>query len=171
MRGLKAFARDKSGVTVVEFAILGPLFFVLIGATFETGITFFASYALDAAVIDTSRLFRTHQTVRVATIDDYRAELCSELYGVFDCDALKISVREIDDFYDFSTSAPVDSATGDWTMTEEYDALPNEPAYVMIEAYYKWPTFVNIPALHQGLTADGKRLLAATHVLKTEPTS
>jgi hypothetical protein len=39
----------------------------------------------------------------------------------------------------------------------------------MVEAYYKWPTIFNIPGLNAGQTADGKRLLVATHVFRTEP--
>lgn len=164
------FARNERGVTVIEFAILGPIFFALIGATIETALAFFAGYALDAAVIDSSRLMRTGQESYISetSADNYRAALCAELYGMFDCSQLKIAVRPIASFAGFAPSQPINPDTGEWTMTETFQKVEGNKM-VMIEAYYKWPTLFNIPELNAGQTADGKRLLAATHVFKTEP--
>lgn len=166
---LRRFARSTRGVTVIEFAIVGPIFFGLIGATIETAITFFAGYALDTAVIDTSRLIRTGQSSYTHTAKDYRAALCGQLYGMFDCDEIRIGVKKIDSFADFSPTYPIDPSSGAWSYSEAYESIGDD-AYVMIEAYYKWPTIFNIPGLNAGQTADGKRLLAAAHVFRTEPT-
>lgn len=164
----RRFSRSDRGVTAIEFAIVGPIFFAIIGATIETALAFFAGYALDAAVIDTSRLIRTGQSVYVSSADNYRGAVCGQLYGIFDCDQLRISVRHISDFGAFDMSDPLDPASGDWTMAETFqNARPLET--MVIEAYYKWPTFFNIPGINAGQTADGKRLLAATHVFRTEP--
>ncbi|MEQ8446449.1 MAG: pilus assembly protein [Pelagibacterium sp.] len=162
------FARSERGVTIVEFAIVGPVFFAFIGATLETALAFFAGYALDTAVIDSSRLIRTGQTTYISSETNYREALCGQLYGIFDCDQLRTSVRPIGDFASFSMTDPIDASTGEWTMNNSYtSAGPLDT--MMIEAYYKWPTFFNIPGLNAGQTADGKRLLAATHVIRTEP--
>jgi Flp pilus assembly protein TadG len=164
----RRFAQSDRGVTVIEFAIIGPVFFALIGATLETALAFFAGYALEAAVIDSSRLIRTGQPDYISSEANYREALCGQLYGMFDCEQLRMSVRPINDFASFSMTAPIDADTGDWTMDNTYTgAGPLQT--MMIEAYYKWPTFFNIPGLIVGQTADGKRLLAATHVIRTEP--
>lgn len=168
---LRRFSRSDRGVTVIEFAIVGPIFFAIIGATIETALTFFAAYALDTAVIDASRGIRTGQGSFSHSADTYRDELCSRLYGIFDCDEIRISVRTIADFRDFSATYPLDES-GNWNFNERYGAIGGGPiggdANVMVEAYYKWPTIFNIPGLHAGQTADGKRLLAAAHAFKTE---
>lgn len=171
----RRFLRSDRGVTVIEFALVGPLFFAIIGATVETALAFFAGYALDAAIIDTSRLIRTGQSAYVtqssSSADNYRAAVCAQLYGIFDCDALRISVREISSFASFAdhlTVDPLDPASGAWTMTERYDGAMGSRT-MMIEAYYKWPVLINVPGLIPNATADGKRLLAATHVIRTEP--
>ncbi|AEQ50081.1 TadZ/CpaE, associated with Flp pilus assembly-like protein [Pelagibacterium halotolerans B2] len=164
----RRFARSDRGVTIVEFAVVGPVFFAFIGATVETALAFFAGYALDSAVIDSSRLIRTGQAAYISSEDNYRDAVCTKLYGIFDCDEIRMSVRAIDNFADFSTTVPVDPDTGAWTIDDSYESA--EPLQtIMIEAYYKWPTFFNIPGLNAGQTADGKRLLAATHVMRTEP--
>ena len=169
----KRFKRSERGVTVIEFAIVGPIFFALIGATIETSLTFFAGYALDAGVIETSRLIRTGQTAYISSADNYRDALCDQLYGMFSCDQIRISVRQIPDFESFGMTEPLDAETGAWAMESNFNGGETIGGLetVMIEAYYKWPTFVNIPGLNAGQTADGKRLLAATHVFKTEPFS
>ena len=131
-------------------------------------LAFFAGYALDTAVIDSSRLIRTGQSAYISSEANYREALCDQLYGIFDCEQVRTSVRSIDDFASFSMTFPVDADTGEWAMSNSYtSAAPLKT--MMIEAYYKWPTFFNIPGLNAGQTADGKRLLAATHVFRTEP--
>ncbi|SDG60809.1 TadE/TadG family type IV pilus assembly protein [Pelagibacterium luteolum] len=169
---LRRFSRSERGVTVIEFAIVGPIFFAIIGATIETALTFFAAYALDTAVIDSSRSIKTGQPGFSHSASTYRTELCSQLYGIFDCDEIRISVREIADFRDFSATYPIDES-GEWAFDQRYEGAAGGPirgnTNVMVEAYYKWPTIFNIPGLHAGQTADGKRLLAAAHAFKTEP--
>ncbi|WP_332718071.1 TadE/TadG family type IV pilus assembly protein [Pelagibacterium mangrovi] len=166
----RLFRRSERGVTAVEFAIVGPVFFAIIGATIETALTFFAGYALDSAVIDSSRYIRTNQTAYFDSPSTYRSAVCGKLYGIFDCDQLRIQVREISNFADFSINLPIDETSGDWRMGVDV-ALPavSGSQNYMVEAYYKWPTIFNIPGLNAGQTADGKRLLVATHVFRTEP--
>ena len=166
-RLMRSFALSDRGVTALEFALLGPVFFAIIGATIETALTFFAGYALDTAVIDSSRLIRTGQLTRVASAQDYRTEVCGQLYGMFDCDELRISVKE---FTSFAPSDPVEETSGAWLMPVDQNLPQFKPSTsYFIEAYYKWPTFANIPGLNAGQTADGKRLLATAHVIQTEP--
>lgn len=165
----RRFRRDEQGVTAIEFAVLGPIFFALIGASMETALVFFASQALDSAVHDSSRLIRTGQVQQQAmTAAQYRARICDQLYGMFDCEQVQVSVREIPSFSNFQTSDPIDPDSGEWTIETRFQ--PGTGAsVVLVEAYYKWPTVLNIPGLMQGVTADGKRLLGAARVFRNEP--
>src|SRR5690606_6149127 len=146
----RLFRRSERGVTAVEFAIVGPVFFAIIGATIETALTFFAGYALDSAVIDSSRYIRTNQTAYFDSASTYRSAVCGKLYGIFDCDQLRIQVREISNFSDFSIDSPIDEPSGDWQMVVD-TPLPSPiegSQNYMVEAYYKWPTIFNIPGLN-----------------------
>jgi hypothetical protein len=40
---------------------------------------------------------------------------------------------------------------------------------VMVEAYYKWPTIVNLPGFDLATMADGTRLLSAVRLFQNEP--
>ena len=61
-RRLRADA-DK-GSAAVEFAMVAPIFFVLLMGTMEAGIMFFAQSALQNALNDTARLVREEREAR-----------------------------------------------------------------------------------------------------------
>lgn len=50
------------GSAAIEFALVAPVFFILLMGTIETGVIFFAQATLQNAVNDTARLVRTGQT-------------------------------------------------------------------------------------------------------------
>lgn len=169
----RRFGRSQRGATAIEFAFVGPIFLAIVAATIETALTFFAAYTLDTAVIDSSRSIRTGQEEFRTSPDVYRAAMCDRLYGIFDCQSVRISVSVVNNFPGFTPRTPVDAETGEWTIVEAFPGQDSpaigSDSVVLVEAYYKWPTIFNIPGLHTGLTGDGKRLLAAAHMFKTEP--
>lgn len=165
----RRFRRAQDGATAIEFGILGPIFFALIGASMETALVFFAGQTLDSAVHDSARLIRTGQAQQQAmSASQYRDAICGRLHNLFDCNQLRVSVREINAFANFSTGQPLDPETGEWTIQEQYQPGTGT-SIVVVEAYYKWPTILNIPGLMTGVTADGKRLLGAARVFRNEP--
>ncbi|WP_196259950.1 TadE/TadG family type IV pilus assembly protein [Pelagibacterium limicola] len=161
--------RADGGATAVEFGLLAPIFFAIIGAAMETALVFFAGQALDSAVHDSSRLIRTGQVHQQAlSASQYRADICGRLLGMFDCNQLRITVREIQAFTNFSTGNPLDAESGEWSIQEQYQPGTGG-SIVVVEAYYKWPTIIAVPGLMTGVTADGKRLLASARVFRNEP--
>src|SRR5687768_17237590 len=87
------FIADERGTTAIEFAILGIPFFALLAAILETSYVFLASQILDTAVQDAGRQIRTGQVESSDTygVSDFRAAICSGLFGLFDCDKLLIN--------------------------------------------------------------------------------
>lgn len=165
----RRFSRAQGGTTAIEFGVLAPVFFALLGATLELSLAFFASQTLDSAVNDSARFIRTGQAQTQGwSAARYREEICKHLWFGFDCAELKISVRIIDKFENFASGTPIEPSTGNWTFTENYTP-GNGYNIVLIEAYYKWPSIVSFPGLTAGLTADGKRLLAAARIFRNEP--
>lgn len=165
---LRRFRRSERGVTAIEFAILGPVFFALIGATLETALVFFAGHTLDSAVHDSSRLIRTGQIQGSGFEQSYRSAVCGRMYNMFDCDALQISVTNLGNFSHYEPSSPIDENTGEWLLVPRFDSVWGNDV-VLVEAYYKWPTIFNIPGLALNATADGRRLLATARVFRNEP--
>lgn len=167
LRCLAGFPSDRKGVTLVEFALVGPVFFLVMGAILETALTFFAGQALDTAVNSSTRLIRTGQ-VRAMSLEDYRSAVCDGLYGMFDCEQIRFVVRPLTAFSAYSGSAPVDGDTGAWQVETQFD--PGAASAVMVvEAYYKFPSVLALPGLTAGLLPDGTRLLATARVFMNEP--
>jgi Flp pilus assembly protein TadG len=61
MRMFRRFARDDRGITMVEFALVGPLFIFLLLAIIELGLTMLTQFVLDGATRSAARLIRTGQ--------------------------------------------------------------------------------------------------------------
>lgn len=176
----RRFARDESAATAVEFGILALPFFTIVFAILETAMVFLAGQILDGAVNDSSRLIRTGLATTASgyTADDYRAAICTKLYGLFDCAdhaKLRIKVTEIGSgtFASADPTAPINpncSTTGqcELTITETYEPGVGS-SVVLVEAYYKWPTIVNLPMFDLATMSDGTRLLSAIRVFRNEP--
>ena len=141
---------------------------------------FLAGQILDSGVNDSSRLIRTGLATTASgyTADDYRGAICTKLFGLFDCAdhaKLRIKVTEIGagTFASAAPTAPIDpncSMTGqcDLTITETYEPGVGS-SVVLVEAYYKWPTIVNLPMFDLATMPDGTRLLSAVRVFRNEP--
>ena len=86
LQRLKADANK--GSAAIEFAMVAPIFFILLMGTIEAGVIFFGQSVLQNAVNDTARLVRTGQTACYTTSGgncvamtqaQFRTKLCS--YG------------------------------------------------------------------------------------------
>jgi Flp pilus assembly protein TadG len=167
----RRFSRDEGGVTAVEFGLLALPFFAVIAAILETAIVFFAAQVLDSGVQDATRLIRTGQAQQAGfTIADFRSELCDHLYGLFDCDQLKIKVSTIATFSVAGVTEPVDPDDGSWTISEAYSQGTGS-SVIMVEVYYKWPIVLSFASFDLADLPDDTRLLSAARVFRNEPFS
>lgn len=171
--GRGRFWRDDSGVTAIEFGLLGLPFFAIIGAILETSLVFMASQVLDSAVGDATRQIRTGQALQAGfNVTLFKKQVCSELFGLFgDCSGLYTSVTTINDFSSFNYTPPVDYSCKsgcNWTQTEQYSpGLGNSTVFVQV--YYKWPIILSIGGFDLADLGDRTRLLAAVRVFRNEP--
>lgn len=177
----QAFGRDERGVTVIEFAFLAIPFFTLIAAILETSLIFLGGQILDSAVQDSARLIRTGQAqtrTPAYSADDFRAAICAGLYGMFDCaagsDKLRVNVTVLADFgaaaipYPLKIGEDCKPDDCDWTLADTY-APGKGGQVVLVRAYYKWPTIVNLPGFNFQTLPDGSRLIGASRVFRNEP--
>ncbi len=168
-RTMGRFRRDEKGVTAVEFGLLSLPFFAIIGAILETSLIFMASQILDSAVNDSARLIRTGQAQAANfTSTEYKAAICDGLYGMFDCGKLKIRVSEVAKFADATLANVIDPDDGSWTIVESYDDGVGA-SIILVEAYYKWPTVLDLLNFNLSNLADGTRMLSAVRVFRNEP--
>jgi Flp pilus assembly protein TadG len=177
-RGRKLFSRDESGATAVEFGLLAFPFFTLVFAILETSVVFLAGQILDSAVQDASRKIRTGQA-EAATAALFEDEICDRLFNMFDCDQLKVKVSVVSTFSSATITSPIDPDCDgstdpddcDWTSeftAPTYDA-GSSGSIMLVQAYYKWPTILNLPGFNLATQAGDTRLLSAVRVFRNEP--
>ncbi len=167
--------RDERGATLIEFGILGLPFFLIICAILETSVVFFGGQILDSAVQDSARLIRTGQAQAATyTAANFRSAICNGLYGLFDCDKVRVNVSVITSFADATVGYPVASGSSctpsecEWTLAEGYNPGVGGDV-VLVQAYYKWPTVVNLLGFNLQNQPDGTRLMGAVRVFRNEP--
>jgi Flp pilus assembly protein TadG len=180
-----ALIRDERASVAAEFGILAIPFFAIIGAICETSMCFFAGQVLDSAVQDATRQIRTGQAQTSGyTATTFKNLVCSGLYGLFNCNNLKVKVSVISTFGSAATTVtttpyragcdpnPPPPATppadGCWNVTETYSAGTGS-SIVLVEAYYQWPVMVNLGGFNLANQSNGSRLLAAVRVFRNEP--
>lgn len=179
-------ADGNKGSVAIEFAMVAPVFLLMLMATIESGVIFFAQSALQNAVNDAARLVRTGQSAcftkdaggncQMITADEFRDQVCNQvdvLLHVCDKDAggnsdLQFDVKAYPNgFNGVTNSSPLD-ASGE---------LPNMTAFdtggacnvVLVRAFYRWP--VVTPGLGF-LLANMKgpnHLLATAAAFRNEP--
>lgn len=168
----KSLARDTRGVTMIEFALLAPIFFAVLTAILETSVQYFAAQVLESGVQDASRAIRVGMAQRESwSIDDYKRNVCDRLYGLFgDCADMHVNVQQIGDFRTARYSVPLDrNCLTDCTWTEDEVWSPGgASSTVLVQVYYRYPTLLQIPFAANRL-ADGRSLLSAASIFKNEP--
>ena len=183
-RRLRADANK--GSVAIEFAMLAPVFLLILMATIESGVIFFSQATLQNAVNDAARLVKTGQTSCFSTdstgkclgitADQFRKQICDEvivLLHTCNKDGSGNSDLQFDvsaynaGFGGVSNSSPL-GVDGD---------LPNLTAFntgtacdvVLVRAFYRWP--IMTPGLSY-LLANMKgtnHLLATAAAFRTEP--
>lgn len=171
--GRRDFKRDERGVTAVEFGLLAPPFFLLMGALMQTSVIFLSSEVLESAVQDAARAVRTNQVNTTGnSIADFRARICGRLYGLFgDCSGLHIRVNPVSSFGTATRSPPVDSACTSnctWTEGEQWSTGIGRDV-ILVQVYYRYPVIIDTGPLGMANMADGTRLLASTALFMNEP--
>lgn len=174
-RILSRFTKDQRGVTAVEFGMLAVPFFAIIGATLETAFMLLVSQILENGVQDAGRTIRTGQAQAAgATISSFRAELCDNTVGLFDCSKFHISVKTIANFASASYTAPIyDPTEGveDWTDPEVY-VNGGGGCVVLINVHYRWPALTSLMGFSLADVPDsGVRLLSGVSIFRNEPFS
>jgi hypothetical protein len=166
---------DERGTTAIEFAILGIPFFALLAAILETAYVFLAGQILDTAVQDAGRMIRTGQIKASASYgpDEFQDAICAGLYGLFDCDGLRINIQTVDSFSDAAIDDdPIPTTCTvtlcDWAIDEVFETGATSDI-ILVRVYYKWPTLVSLGGFSLADTGANSRLLGSVRVFRNEP--
>ena len=171
LRFCARFARCDQGATVVEFAIVAAPFFALLIALCETALVFFAGRVLDETVEEASRVILTGQAQTAGTTQtQFASWVCSNTYGLFDCNKFMVNVQNYSTFASANTTTPTltFNAQGKVTNTWNYNT-GNAGDIVVVQVMYQWPIVLGPLGFNLSNLSNGNRLLVSTAVFKNEP--
>jgi len=139
-----AFARDKSGATAVEFALVAAPFLALIIALIQTFLVFFAQQLLESVVRQSARLVMTGQVQSAQmTKDVFKQKVCDQVVILFNCNGLMIDVQVANSWNSANTGMPTLTYDGQGNVTNVWQFSPgNQGDIVVVRVMYLWPVFL-----------------------------
>jgi len=186
---LRHFVADKSGSTIVEFAMIAlPLFFMIIGII-EIGYGNFTQSRMDAAIQSTARLImtgvvqNTQANGQPLTAQQFRDQiLCPKLPSTMNCNNVFVNVQVFSE--PTSTGVPSPylqfvNASGTGLVTPALDNNLNSynvgtgASYVVIDVVYPLPLLATSYLTPDAMIYQGRRsrLLQSTVTFENEPFS
>jgi Flp pilus assembly protein TadG len=161
------FLRSRSGVTMVEFALVGPLFLLLTFAIVDNGLVLFMQTVLDNATREAARQIEIGKVSLASDTDGtglFKTTLCNNLGGLIPCASLKWHVQSSTVSFASLNPAVTADSSGQMTSTGFTPATPQ--SYVLVQVGYAQPYI--IPALARISNSTGNLLLVSTVALQTE---
>lgn len=135
----------------------------------EIGLLFLATFTLENAVSEASRLIRTGQAQGAGLSEtQFKTEVCKNVVALFDCtNGLLVDVRKFDNFTNVNIPDAID---GDGNISGSFQYDPgNGGDIVVVRVLYEWDLLAGLPALDLGNLGNGNRLLSATATFRNEP--
>ena len=171
-------ADANKGSAAIEFAMVAPVFFILLLGIFEAAIMFFSQAALQNATTDMGRLIRTGQTVcytgsgstcAAMTKDQFRTLLCAKVSPLVACDSnLQIDVQAYSSYGSTNFNPPLNA---DKTLNTTLNNYITGSAcdVVLARTFYTWPVATPVLSWFLVNMAGNKHLLTATTAFRNEP--
>jgi Flp pilus assembly protein TadG len=164
-------AQSRAGSAIVEFAMIAPIFFMLLFSIMEVGIIYFAHSTLQFATEDIARLVRTGQAQNGAmTQSQIRNRVCNDIKPLIPCTGdLYVDVEAFSGFGSVVFSPPLDP-NGNMIPLNNFQ-LGQPCSVVLVRVFYQWPVFT--PTLTPFLSnmANKRHLLYAASAFRNEPYS
>jgi len=169
-RSLRAFGKDESAATAVEFSLVAvPLLGLILGAL-QLSLVFFAGQILQSAATDAARQLMTGQAQSGGmTAAQFSQLVCNPISGLFNCNNLMVDVQSAGSYSAIDTTPPTLTYDANGKVTNKWSWSPGGAgAVVIVRVMYDWPVF-GPSGLGLANEPDGGHLLIAATVLKNEP--
>jgi Flp pilus assembly protein TadG len=140
-RDISRFRDARSGATIVEFAMIAPVFLAMLIAILETTLFLFAQATLQNAAVASGRLFMTGQDQGAGTTQtQFQNQICPMVSALFNCTALMVNVQAYTDFSSANTTAPTLTYNSNGSVSNSWSYTPGTPGQVMVvQLIYQWP--------------------------------
>ena len=173
-----AFARRQDGGPALEFALVAPIFIVLLFATFQAAIIYLANAYLETAAEDAARTVLTNNAVTTTTSNgqttatpmtaaQFQAAVCSEITTLFTCGNIMVGLAPAASTTSISTAAPAFNANGTLQNALPF-TMPSSGQIAVLQVLYQWPV-IGLPlGWNFANLGNGTFLMMSTQVFTVE---
>jgi Flp pilus assembly protein TadG len=170
-RSVRRMRRESlRGSASLEFAIIAPVFFILLMGIIENGVIYFAGSTLQFATDNAARQVRTGQVQSAnLTQAQFRTLICNNIAPMLACDSnLQIDMQSYTGYGGASFGSPTDAGGNLNAALNNYQ--PGTACnVVLVRSFYTWKVLT--PGLSVFLTniTGGYHLITATAAFRNEP--
>jgi Flp pilus assembly protein TadG len=158
---------SNTGSALIEFAVIAPVFFLLLFAILEIGIIYFAQSQIQYGTNDIARFVRTGQSTGV-TQDQVRQRVCNDIAPLIPCDGdLSVDIEAFPTFAGVNFSNPL-GPTGSMNSMNNYQP-GTACTVVLVRVFYAWPVFTPFLTPFLSNMAGSKHLLYSAAAFRNEP--
>jgi Flp pilus assembly protein TadG len=176
-RAAAAFAIRQDGGPASEFALVAPIFIVVIFATVQCAIIYIANAYLETGAEAAARTVLTNNAVVTATSGSttamtaaqFQAAVCAKLPPMFNCNGVMVSLQAATSPGAITIFQPTFDANGALTNPLPYQ-LPAQGQYGVFEVLYAWPV-IGLPLGWNFGKYGSNYMLQSTQVFKVENNS
>jgi len=165
---LKPWKKDESGVSAVEFSLIGLPFLIMVIGIIEMALMFTAQSLLEASTAQASRQIRTGAVQQGGGEEAFTDAMCDFARVFIPCEEIQYQVVAMEDFGD-AEEFPPPSYDEDGNLNDQGFDPGGVSDVVMIRTSYTYP--IKTPMMQVLLTNNGggSRVMLSTVVLQTEP--
>lgn len=164
---LNRFIGNERGATAVEYALVGPIFLLLLVGQFELAYMLFTSVIVEGATASAARLVRTGQVQTAADpVTAFQTQLCNRLYGVISCGNLSYDVRTSSTFAGITFGLTFDE---DGTPTDAGFSTGTVGDIVVVTVTYRWTFYTPMVYTLFGDSQGSTKRIYSTAVFRNEP--
>ncbi|MDZ4761606.1 MAG: TadE/TadG family type IV pilus assembly protein [Alphaproteobacteria bacterium] len=176
MRRIGNSARSKSGNAMIEYAMLAPVFFMLVGGLIEFVLYQYKSYALNNVVYEVARNLQTGEIQAAgsaeAMADAFHDEACLHASTMIDCEAIVFDVRTFDAIEDVTYPEPVYDDEGNPVSFVFEPGGASTYSVVRAAIHHQFITPFMAELFSMGVNEDGEDLaaiLTSFCIVRNEP--
>lgn len=162
---------DQRGATMIEFAFVAAPLMALLMANVVTSTVYFAQQGLETAAEATARVVMTGQAQSGGfSAAQLKQTACTALPPFLTCANLLVDVQSAGTFSGVGTAPPTITYDSNGNVSNNFAYTPgNAGDIVVIRLMYIWKVPTGPLGFNVATLGDGRRLLIATSVAKTEP--
>jgi Flp pilus assembly protein TadG len=168
MRTKKRFSKSEEGSTLIEFALLAPVFFMLVMGLVEFVLFQYRTYALNHVVYEATRNLQTGEVQTSADmVAAFHDEVCAHAGPMIDCDAIFFDVRAYDAIDEIDYPPPEFDEDGNPTNFVFEPGTANQYSVVRAAVHHQFVTPFMDELFHMG--PDMPAIVNSYCIVRNEP--